>query len=341
MISLKRNIEEHNLKQEIQSQTEVLHEAIRSYLSAMEGIRRHAFRACPPLLDQFRESMLALMNAITPVMQAPQWQASRKALEDELTRFGDQAAEDYEAMASDLREIVELATSATDTLATTGKSGRGEFLRFTTQVESLTRIDNIAELRKKLRQEVQHMHSCLEKMAHDDSLMIQKLQRDLVTARQRLVSAEKMSCRDPLTGLANLMGFEQAATTRANAGSAFCILLLNITRFHAINERFGQTGGDQVLVEFGKRLQATVRDADTVCRTAADEFVVIIDCYLQDALRRATQLNRSVAGAYPVNLETQAGVVEINLSVAAAEFRRGEAAAQLLERARSILTAVC
>ena len=136
------------------------------------------------------------------------------------------------------------------------------------------------------------------------------------------------------------MGFEQSATARATAGGAFCILLLNIARFHSINERFGQTGGDQVLLEFSKRLQAAVREADTVCRTAADEFIVIIDCYLQDALRRATQLNRAVAGAYPVNLETQAGVVEINLSVAAAEFRRAEAPTQLLERARSILAGV-
>ena len=44
-----------------------------------------------------------------------------------------------------------------------------------------------------------------------------------------------------------------------------------------INDSLGHAGGDAVLVEFSRRLLASVRTTDTVARLAGDEFVVILE----------------------------------------------------------------
>ena len=62
-------------------------------------------------------------------------------------------------------------------------------------------------------------------------------------------------------------------------GQSFCILQANIDRLSEINLAFGFAYGDQVLREFGNRLQAVVPEVGTVARLRGDEFAILVpDC---------------------------------------------------------------
>lgn len=55
------------------------------------------------------------------------------------------------------------------------------------------------------------------------------------------------------------------------------VLMLNLRRFRAINESFGQQAGDAVLRTVAQRLAGALRSGDTVSRLDADNFAIILN----------------------------------------------------------------
>lgn len=86
---------------------------------------------------------------------------------------------------------------------------------------------------------------------------------------------------DPLTGLANRTVFAQCLSegiAAAGRGEARAMLLLvDLDRFKAINDRFGHTTGDRLLVQIARILRESVRPADLVARLGGDEFAIIMN----------------------------------------------------------------
>lgn len=95
---------------------------------------------------------------------------------------------------------------------------------------------------------------------------------------QRLLS--EMARSDPLTGLPNRRAWEDELRDRIEGrkpGLANCCLaVLDLDFFKQVNERFGHTGGDDVLRHVGRRLVATVNGDDFVARLGGDEFAVLL-----------------------------------------------------------------
>ncbi|RSZ60634.1 diguanylate cyclase [Massilia atriviolacea] len=105
--------------------------------------------------------------------------------------------------------------------------------------------------------------------------------------REAEVKLEAQARTDILTGIDNRRMFEEtfaAALARAaRADSVVALAYLDIDHFKAINDTYGHKAGDQVLVEFAKRLRAAVRSTDSVARLAGDEFVAIFEGVRDDA----------------------------------------------------------
>jgi diguanylate cyclase (GGDEF)-like protein/PAS domain S-box-containing protein len=91
---------------------------------------------------------------------------------------------------------------------------------------------------------------------------------------------ERLARSDALTGLANRRRFEEeldAAVARAiRTGTPLIVISLDLDKFKHINDTYGHAVGDEVLVEFGKRIRASVYNVDLVARLGGDEFVVLV-----------------------------------------------------------------
>ncbi|MFY1677580.1 MULTISPECIES: diguanylate cyclase CdgB [unclassified Streptomyces] len=73
------------------------------------------------------------------------------------------------------------------------------------------------------------------------------------------------------------------------------VLFCDLDGFKSINDRYGHTAGDTVLVEVARRLTAGVRDGDTVARLGGDEFVILADGLgLADAQDLAVRLRNEI-----------------------------------------------
>jgi diguanylate cyclase (GGDEF)-like protein len=85
---------------------------------------------------------------------------------------------------------------------------------------------------------------------------------------------------DALTGLANRGLFQDRlqrviARVRRIPGR-FALLYLDLDKFKVINDLYGHTVGDKMLVEVARRLQGCIRESDTVARFGGDEFVLLL-----------------------------------------------------------------
>jgi diguanylate cyclase (GGDEF)-like protein/PAS domain S-box-containing protein len=91
---------------------------------------------------------------------------------------------------------------------------------------------------------------------------------------------EALAYSDHLTGLANRAAFRAELSRRmrmlGETSGKLALLIIDIDRFKSINDTLGHMFGDELLVEFARRLRDTVDSAATVARLGGDEFVVIL-----------------------------------------------------------------
>ncbi|GJE28881.1 putative bifunctional diguanylate cyclase/phosphodiesterase [Methylobacterium organophilum] len=92
--------------------------------------------------------------------------------------------------------------------------------------------------------------------------------------------AEEMRGRathDALTGLLNRAGLTQKAEELLAARAKLCLMLLDLDGFKSVNDVYGHTTGDRVLVEVARRLGASLPPACHLARLGGDEFAVVFD----------------------------------------------------------------
>ncbi len=102
----------------------------------------------------------------------------------------------------------------------------------------------------------------------------------LLTTERRERDLEHLAGLDALTGVLNRRLFERRAVGEIAAaerhGRPLCLLLLDIDRLDAINDRHGRAAGDQVLRRLAGVGHAHLRVSDAFGRFDDDEFAVLL-----------------------------------------------------------------
>jgi two-component system, cell cycle response regulator len=118
-----------------------------------------------------------------------------------------------------------------------------------------------------------------------------------------LVRAQRHAAiTDGLTGLRSRRFFEQAlhaeSVRAARTGSGLSMLLLDIDHFKTVNDTYGHSAGDRVLVEVARRLGGLVRPGDLLARYGGEEFAVLLPGASPSTAREvAERVRRGVAMA--------------------------------------------
>jgi diguanylate cyclase (GGDEF)-like protein len=90
-----------------------------------------------------------------------------------------------------------------------------------------------------------------------------------------------LASHDMLTGLPNRMLFMQKLETAISDATRreerLAVLFVDLDRFKQINDQFGHSVGDKVLVAVALRLKQVLCSADVVARLGGDEFIVLIE----------------------------------------------------------------
>ena len=117
---------------------------------------------------------------------------------------------------------------------------------------------------------------------------------------RRTEDLQELAYRDGLTGLLNRGEFMHQAQRRLRANLAAgvdtAVVMADLDRFKAINDRFGHDAGDGVIRAFAEACRSAVRDADLVGRYGGEEFALLLDGVdAEEGVRIADRINAALA----------------------------------------------
>lgn len=103
---------------------------------------------------------------------------------------------------------------------------------------------------------------------------------DITAQKHYQEQLEYTAFYDALTGLANrtLLAdrLRQSMAQALRRGQPIAVAFIDLDGFKSINDSFGYSVGDELLVAAGARLLSLVRESDTVSRMGGDEFVLLL-----------------------------------------------------------------
>ncbi|MGL5391261.1 MAG: putative bifunctional diguanylate cyclase/phosphodiesterase, partial [Shewanella sp.] len=103
---------------------------------------------------------------------------------------------------------------------------------------------------------------------------------DMTERKNHEADLRRLANFDVLTGLPNRSLFNQKLLQSIQAaqqsGDKLALLFLDLDRFKHVNDSYGHSMGDALLVEAARRLQSCVGEGDLLCRFGGDEFVILL-----------------------------------------------------------------
>jgi len=160
-----------------------------------------------------------------------------------------------------------------------------------------------------------------------------------------IARVSKIAAQDHLTKSFNrryimeALAREKARSDRT--GKTFSVAIFDLDHFKSVNDKYGHLIGDQILLEFAKRVKGEFRAMDTVDpgefkrsfgRFGGEEFIAVLPTTnLEGAFQCADRIRTSISERMFIDLMT------ITVSAGVAQYRAGETVPEILTRADQAL----
>jgi diguanylate cyclase len=207
--------------------------------------------------------------------------------------------------------------------------------------ERISKANDITEISDVLDVVMQQTRSVqLAAQRSRDELMemrarVQEAEDEVARLQEELTQASEMVRHDPLTGVLNRKGMDEALERevgRARRKQApLCLAMLDIDNFKKLNDTYGHEAGDQALVHLARVVREALRPQDTLARFGGEEFVIVLaDTLLDDAVQAMTRVQRELTRKFFLHRNEK---LLITFSCGVAELAAEEDAAPALKRA--------
>ena len=108
---------------------------------------------------------------------------------------------------------------------------------------------------------------------------------------------------DAVTGLINRREFENRLVaaleaTHENNEQTHALLYLDLDQFNVVNDTFGHTAGDELLLRISELVQDNIRSTDVLARLGGDEFGILLERCSQDLAMEVAETVRSAIEDY-------------------------------------------
>lgn len=164
-----------------------------------------------------------------------------------------------------------------------------------------------------------------------EKFLINRLRMEIAERQLHSARWRNLALVDPLTGLYNRRFMER--TLKAEIGRALrkhydlTVVIFDLNKFKAINDRLGHPAGDLVLKGFAEHLNTVIREADTAARLGGDEFMLILpEC-------NGSQVPAMLRRIEPISVDLNGEKVPIKFAVGWAEYRPGKEPEELITEA--------
>jgi diguanylate cyclase len=130
----------------------------------------------------------------------------------------------------------------------------------------------------------------------------------------------RLASTDPLTGLCNRRHLDRELSRIGSFArrrqEPVSVIAMDVDRFPTINDTFGHTAGDAVLVGIAERLRQQTREEDLIGRLGGDEFLLVLAATDRTGAEQLAERVRRALESHPI--DTDRGPVLVTASVGVA-----------------------
>jgi diguanylate cyclase len=164
---------------------------------------------------------------------------------------------------------------------------------------------------------------------------------ELRAVRERLGKLETEVAKDPLTGLLNRRGLDQAVQRLKDSGlklTSCAVLMIDVDYFKRVNDSYGHLFGDQVLCATAQVLSGLIKGRDIAARFGGEEFVAVLpETPESGAVALAEQFRDTFSRAKVRRTGSDRILDKLTVSIGVACPRGDESLEATLDRADSAL----
>jgi diguanylate cyclase (GGDEF)-like protein len=328
MISLKKSID---VLEQMQSRIQV---SLDSYVKVLLALERAAEVMAGDEGSQLRNDLKGVMmelNAQAPPQVIEQSSVKSERAIHNLAQLINQKELEY-------KQIIRLVAEASATMVQSGSSHSEQLKQFAAQIDSVSRLDTIAEVRKQLASRASELRDIAVCIQEEGRQKASKLEKELQKAQQQLKAAELLAETDALTGVGNRRRAESTIRTAIEVGRHVSLIVFDVNGFKQINDTYGHSQGDQLLKAIAHQISQCVRGSDVVCRWGGDEFLIVLEhAPLAIAEDTAKRIHADAFGEFVLSRSGESVRVSVTANSGVAEHRVGESATDLFERADQML----
>lgn len=243
----------------------------------------------------------------------------------------------------ELREIISVLVRNFTVFNDESNGNLSELERCTEQLEVARNLDDLSTVRKVLSGQVDLMRQKLVQQRQQQGLLLSQMNDQITVLNTNLGRSEKAAMTDALTGAGNRRGLDKALKQRIDDAvmkeKGFAVLIWDVDNFKKLNDKYGHLVGDGVLKTLVKQCYRMIRGGDYIGRYGGEEFVIILEeVDAKMAARRGRDIVKTVAGLdIMLNGISRAHRLQSTVSMGVSEFRPGDSAESLLERADKAL----
>ena len=140
--------------------------------------------------------------------------------------------------------------------------------------------------------------------------------------------------QDPLTGLANRIGLQNALARAVRGREPIAVLAIDLDGVRLVSDAYGPAAGEAMLIAFADVLRCVIRSDDVPARIGVDQFALLLTD-IGDADRAVTVAQRVLAAAadHPVALGADRVPIRLSIGAAAVAGQGQDSGKALLRRA--------
>jgi diguanylate cyclase len=257
----------------------------------------------------------------------------------------------------ELTSIYQLLGGAADAEAAEREAGDVLSREFQSSVDVLSKglalTDDIGELRSQLNEQLDHIKGALKnyqdhREAQPETLSdqlqvlasrVQAMEAEAQQSKEDYETQKQLALEDALTGLPNRQAYNERIFHEQQRWSRYqhplTLAIADIDFFKRVNDTYGHQAGDRVLRVIGRAISKRLREVDFMARYGGEEFVLIMPETSIDAAFGILDKIREVLSETPFHFKE--APVQITLSIGVAEFKEGDTAESVFERADKAL----
>ena len=170
-----------------------------------------------------------------------------------------------------------------------------ELVKKNNEIEIAQQVSKISELELTKNEYANFALACLLAISF---IVVFFIYRGFVHSRKRNKELDYLAARDPLTNCYNrriLYDLLDRDFKDVDLLGEYCIIMVDIDHFKAVNDNHGHIVGDKVLCGIADILQKYARKGDTVTRFGGEEFCIVLpNAYQRDGLDLAEVMRQKI-----------------------------------------------